>query len=158
GLLGHAALEEAGRQARSRRACLLHDEPRRACAPVSGAQGDTRAGRRSLDRLAEEGFQARHRPHVRVGAGGRARGRSRRQQELRDRRRLAGAALRLPSRGSPRLARSTTQRLLRSGCSPAASIAATASASSSSPGSPLTPTAPTLRSPSWTATPPLKKL
>ena len=97
GLLRHAALEEARREAGRRGRRLLHDAPRRAARAAAAAEGDARAGRRALDRLAEEGVEARDRPRLRRGAGGRPRRRPRRQQELRDRRRLAGAAVRLPA-------------------------------------------------------------
>ena len=49
------ALAEAGREVGRGRSRLLHDEPGRAGAAVRGAEGDARARRRALDRLAEEG-------------------------------------------------------------------------------------------------------
>ena len=60
-------------------------------------KGSARPRGRAVDRVAEEGCQDRGRSHLRGRAGDRPRARARRQQELLDRRALAGAPLRLPA-------------------------------------------------------------
>src|SRR5262249_25768745 len=94
-----AALEEARREAGRGGRRLLHHASLGARVEAAGAEGDSGAGGRPLDRLAEEGGEARDRHRLRRGAVGRTRGRTRRQQELLDRRELAGPALRVPPRG-----------------------------------------------------------
>src|SRR5205085_8518613 len=90
------ALEDARREAGRRGDGLLHDLAGGSRRALRCAEGDTGAGGRPVDRLAEEGVADRDRPRLRRRAAGRPRRGPRRQQELRDRRGLAGGALRLP--------------------------------------------------------------
>ena len=64
--------KKLGREARGRGRRLLHDAQVGARGSAAGVEGDARAGRRAVDRLAEEGGEARDRPRLRRGAVGRA--------------------------------------------------------------------------------------